>query len=109
MMTKALMVLLGGLAGYLLFGAAGALGAGAVLVNLLTPLPPAILGMCYTPALGGGAVGLTVVALLVTSGVTPTLLYLVQFGLPAALFPWLFKRGVAWDRAIVMVLRNNFV
>lgn len=104
MMIKALLVLLGGLAGYLLFGAAGALGAGAVLVNLLTPLPPAVLGMRYTPALGWAAVGLTVVAILVTSGVTPTLLYMTQFGLPAVLLPWLFKRGVAWDRAIVTVL-----
>lgn len=98
------MVLLGGLAGYLLFGAAGALGAGAVLVNLLTPLPPAVLGMRYAPALGGAAAGLTAVTILVTSGATPTLLYLVQFGVPAALLPWLFKRGIAWDRAIVTVL-----
>ena len=45
MMTRALKVVLGARAGYLLFGAAGALGAGAVLVNLFTPLPAAFRGL----------------------------------------------------------------
>ena len=104
MMIKALMVLLGGLSGYLLFGAAGALGAGAVLVNLFTPLPPAVLGMRLGPAWGLAAVGLTAAAILATSGELAVQLYLLQFGLPAALLPMLLRRGVAWDRAIAMTL-----
>jgi len=98
------MVLLGALAGYLLFGAAGALGAGAVLVNLFTPLPPAVLGMRLGPAFGITAVVLTAVAVLVTSGGLATLLYALQFGLPAALLPLLLNRGVAWDRTIAATL-----
>lgn len=114
MMTKALMVLLGALAGYLLFGAAGALGAGAVLVNLFTPIPPAILGMRLGPAWGIAAVALAAAAVFATSGNLATLLYLLQFGLPAALLPLLLKRGVAWDRTIaatigVMVLFGALV
>ena len=98
------MVVLGALAGYLLFGAAGALGAGAVLVNLFTPLPAAVLGMRLGPPWGVAAVGLTIVAVLVTSGVVPALLYQVQFGLPAMLIPWLLRRGVAWDRTVFTTL-----
>ena len=56
------MVVLGALAGYLLFGAAGAVGVGAVLVNLFTPLPAAALGMRIGPLWGAAAVGLTAVA-----------------------------------------------
>ena len=104
MMTKALLLLLGALAGYLLFGAAGVLGAGAVVVNLLTPLPPAVLGMRLGPPWGVAAVTATAAAVLATSGGIPALLYLLQFGVPAALLPVLFSRGVAWDRAVAATL-----
>jgi uncharacterized protein YybS (DUF2232 family) len=98
------MVVLGALAGFLLFGAAGALGAGAVLVNLFTPLPAAALGMRLGPRWGAAAVGLTVLAVLAASGMLPAMLYLVQFGLPGALLPWLMTRGVHWDRAVFITL-----
>lgn len=98
------MVVLGALAGYLLFGAAGALGIGAVLVNLFTPLPAAMLGMRLGPAWGAAAVGLTAVAVLATSGVGAVLLFVLQFGVPATLLPLLLSRQVAWDRAIVVTL-----
>jgi len=98
------MVMLGAAAGYLLFGAAGALGAGAVLVNLFTPLPAATLGMRFGPVWGTATVALTAVAVVVSSGAATTLLYLAQFGLPAMLIPWLLMRGVAWDRAIYATL-----
>jgi uncharacterized protein YybS (DUF2232 family) len=98
------MVVLGALTSYLLFGAAGALGAGAVLVNLFTPLPAAVLGMRLGPPWGVAAVGLTIVAVLATSGVVPALLYQVQFGLPAMLIPWLLRRGVSWDRTVFTTL-----
>lgn len=98
------MVVLGALAGFLLFGAAGALGIGAVLVNMFTPLPPAVLGVRLGPGWGAATVGLTALAVAVTSGALPLLLYLVQFGLPGALLPWLLTRGVRWDRAVFLAL-----
>lgn len=98
------MVVLGALAGYLLFGAAGVLGVGAVLVNLFTPLPAAVVGMRLGPAWGLAAVVLTAAALLVTAEVGSALLFALQFGLPAALLPWLLRRDVAWDRALAITL-----
>lgn len=98
------MVVLGALAGYLLFGVAGALGVGAVLVNLFTPLPAAVLGLRLGPAWGMAAVGLTAAAILATSGVGAVLLFVLQFGLPATLLPWLLTREVAWDRALTITL-----
>jgi uncharacterized protein YybS (DUF2232 family) len=98
------MVVLGALAGYLLFGAAGALGAGAVLVNLFTPLPAAMLGMRCGPLWGAATVGLTLLAVLLTSGVAAMLLFLLQFGVPAILLPWLLTRGVSWDRAVFVAV-----
>jgi uncharacterized protein YybS (DUF2232 family) len=104
MITRALMVVLGAGAGYLLFGAAGGLGAGAVLVNLFTPLPAAALGMRLGPAWGTATVGLTAAAVVTSTGSAAMLLYLVQFGLPAVLLPWLLSREVHWDRAIFVTL-----
>ena len=98
------MVVLGALAGYLLFGAAGALGVGAVLVNLFTPLPAAILGMRFGPTWAAAAVALTALALLATADGAAALLFVLQFGLPAVLLPWLLTRGVPWDRTIVVTL-----
>lgn len=98
------MVVLGALAGYLLFGAAGALGAGAVLVNLFTPLPAAALGMRLGPGWGVATVGLTALAVVATSGALSLMLYVVQFGLPGALLPLLLTRGVHWDRAVFLTL-----
>lgn len=98
------MVVLGAGAGYLLFGVAGGLGAGAVLVNLFTPLPAAMLGMRFGPAWGAVTVGMTAVMVVASSGGASMLLYLVQFGLPAMLIPWLLTRGVHWDRTIFVTL-----
>ena len=98
------MVVLGALAGYLLFGAAGALGAGAVLVNLFTPLPAAMLGLRLGTPWGAATVGLTALAVLATSGGAATLLFLMQFGLPALLLPWLLRRETPWDQVVVATL-----
>ncbi len=98
------MVVLGAVAGYLLFSTAGTLGPAAVLVSLFTPLPAAALGMRHGPRWGATAAGLTALLVLATSGGGPLLIYLVQFGVPALLLPWLLGRGVHWDRAIVMTL-----
>lgn len=104
MMIRALLVVLGALASYLLFGAAGVMGAGAVLVNVFTPLPVAALGMRVGPVFGGAAAGLAAVAVVATSGLPAVMLYLVQFGLPGVLLPWLMARGTHWDRAVFTVL-----
>lgn len=98
------MVVLGALASYLLFGVAGALGVGAVLVNLFTPLPAAVLGMRLGPAWALATVVLTAVAVLATSDVSAFWLFALQFGLPAALLPWLLTREVVWDRALAITL-----
>lgn len=98
------MVVLGALASYLLFGVAGALGVGAVLVNLFTPLPAAVLGMRLGPVWALVTVVLTAVAVLATSGVSACWLFALQFGLPAVLLPWLLTREVAWDRALALTL-----
>lgn len=99
-MNRLLSIGLGALAGFLLFGAAGALGAGAVLVNLFTPLPVAILGLRHGALWGGLAAALTALAVLGFSGLPAFALYLLQYGLPATLLVALLTRGVAWDRAI---------
>lgn len=104
MMTRPLLALLGAVASFLLFGAAGALGAGAVLVNLFTPLPAAVLGMRLGPVWAVATVGLTAAAVLATSGGVAVLLFAVQYGVPAVLLPWLLTRGVHWDRTIFMTL-----
>jgi len=104
MMTRALMVVLGALAGYLLFGVAGALGAGAVLVNLFTPLPAALLGMRCGPWWGTATVILTALVIMVTADGSALLLYLLQFGVPASLLPWLMTRGVSWDRTVFITV-----
>lgn len=103
-MTRALMVVLGALAGYLLFGSAGALGIGAVLVNLFTPLPAAMLGMRLGPGWGAAAVGLTAAGVLATADTGSMLLFLLQFGVPATLIPWLLTRETPWDRTILITL-----
>jgi uncharacterized protein YybS (DUF2232 family) len=104
MMPRGLYVVLGAFAGYLLFGTFAAFGFAAVAMNLLTPLPAAFIGMRFGPAAGGVTVVLTALLILLTSGQTPVLVFLVQFGIPGAALPWLLSRGVAWDKATVAVL-----
>jgi hypothetical protein len=60
--------------------------------------------MRYGTPWAAAAVALTVLAVLATAGGAALLLYLVQFGLPALLLPWLLNRGVAWDRTVVTTL-----
>ena len=104
MMQRGLYVVLGGLAGYALFGSFAALGFAAVAVSLFTPLPAAFVGMRFGSKAGLATVGLTAMLVLLTSDFSPALMYLVQFGIPGAGLPWLMNRGVAWDKATVAVL-----
>jgi uncharacterized protein YybS (DUF2232 family) len=104
MMQRGLFVVLGALAGYALFGTFAALGFAAVAVNLFTPLPAAFIGMRYGSTAGCATVAATAVLILLSSGQSTVLMYLVQFGIPGAALPWLLNRGVAWDKATVAVL-----
>ncbi len=104
MMPRGLYVVLGAIAGYMLFGTFAAFGFAAVAMNLLTPLPAAFIGMRFGPAAGGVTVILTALLILLTSGQAPVLVFLVQFGIVGAALPWLLSRGVAWDKATVAVL-----
>lgn len=104
MIQRGLYVVLGALVGYMLFGTFASLGFAAVAVNLLTPLPAAYVGMrCGSPA-AGLAVALTALLVALTGDSATALMYLVQFGIPGALLPLLLNRGVAWDKATVIVL-----
>lgn len=105
MMQKALAALLGALSAYLLFGMAGVLGMGAVLVNLFTPLPMALVGMRFGSVWGVVAAALAALAVLATSGFPALWLFVLQFAVPAAMLPWLLRRkGARWDTAVVATL-----
>ena len=92
------------MAGYTLFGAFAALGFAAVAVNLFTPLPAAFVGMRVGAVAAGGTVILTALMVLLTADPSSALMYLIQFGIPGAVLPWLLKRRIAWDKATVIVL-----
>ncbi|MDH3453625.1 MAG: YybS family protein [Desulfuromonadales bacterium] len=108
-MQRGLYVVLGGLAGYALFGSFAALGFAAVAVNLLAPLPAAFVGMRFGSKAGVVTVGLTALLVLLANGLSPALMYLVQFGIPGAGLPYLLNRGVAWDKATAAVLLGMVV
>ncbi len=104
MQSRGLYVLLGALAGYMLFASFAVLGFAAVVLNLFTPLPSAFVGMRFGSVSGGVTVVITALLVLLMGGQTPALMYLLQFGLPGVALPWLLNRKVAWDRATVFVL-----
>lgn len=97
-------VVLGTLSGYALFGSFAALGFAAVAVNLFTPLPAAYVGMRFGTKTGVVTVLLTGLLVFMTSEPATALMFLVQFGIPAATLPWLLSRGVSWDKAAIAVL-----
>ena len=103
-MQRGLYIVLGALAGYALFGTYAAFGFAAVFVNLFTPLPAAYVGMRRGSAAGGMTVALTLLIVLLDGGSAQGVMYLVQFGIPGAVLPWLLNRGMAWDKAVVAVL-----
>ena len=103
-MQRGLYIVLGAFAGYALFGTYAAFGFAAVIVNLFTPLPAAFVGMRHGSAAGGMTVALTLLVVLLTGGSAQGIMYLVQFGIPGAVLPWLLNRGMAWDKAAVVVL-----
>jgi uncharacterized protein YybS (DUF2232 family) len=104
MMQRGLYVVLAAVAGYALFGAFAALGFAAVAVNIFTPLPAAYTGMRYGTVAAVVAVVLTGLLVFLAASQTAALMYLLQFGLPGAVLPWLLNRGVAWDKAVSAVL-----
>ena len=103
-MQRGLHVALGVMAGAVLYSAFSAFGVAAVVVNLFTPLPAAFLGMRYGARTAVLVTGLTALVALLVNGPSPMALYLLQFGLPGALLPSLLRHGIAWDRAVPMVV-----
>lgn len=83
----------------LLQGAMGLMPVGA-LAALLVPLPAAYLAM--RQGLWAGCVVVLCAALagLGLAGPNEAVGYLVQFGVPSLVLPWLLKRGIHWDRAL---------
>ena len=84
MMQRGLYVVLGALAGYVLFGTYAAFGFAAIVVNLFTAFPAAFVGMRCGSNYGGLTVLATFLLVFLTGGQTQALMYLVQFGLPGA-------------------------
>jgi uncharacterized protein YybS (DUF2232 family) len=103
-MQRGLYVVLGALAGYLLFGTYAAFGFAAIIVNLFTPLPAAFVGMRCGSNYGAYTVAATLLLVLLTGDQTQAMMYLVQFGLPGALLPWFLTRGLAWDKTVLAVV-----
>jgi len=103
-MLRVLHVLLGSLFGFLLYSTSGVFGLAAVLVNLFIPLPAAVVGMRHGAGYGTVAVLLSTVAVSLVGGPASAGIYLVQFGLPAALLPWFLARMPRWDRAVAATL-----
>ena len=104
MIQRGLFVVLGAFAGYVLFGTFAALGMAGVVVNLITPLPAAYVGMRSGWKPAAATVALTGLLVLLSADIATTGMYLIQFGVPGAALPWLLKRGMAWDRAVALVL-----
>lgn len=104
MIQRGLYVILGAFAGYVLFGTFAALGFAAVAVNLLTPLPAAYAGLRCGSKVAVAVVALTALLVLLSAGLSSAGLYLVQFGVPGVVLPWLLNRGMAWDKITVLVL-----
>jgi len=103
-MQRGLHVAVGVLAGFVLYSAFSSFGVAAVAVNLFTPLPAAFLGMRYGARTGITVAVLTALAVMLSSGAVPMMLYMLQFGVPGALLPWLLLRGRAWDKAVVITV-----
>jgi uncharacterized protein YybS (DUF2232 family) len=98
--ARRILLLLGGtLATLLLQTGAVFLGPAGFLLNLLVPLPAAYVHMRAGSLAGGGTVVATT-AILLSSGVPPAMLYLLQFGLGSFVLPLLLRRGWGWDRAV---------
>ena len=104
MIQRGLYVVLGACAGYVLFGTFAALGMAGVAVNLITPLPAAYVGMRGGWRYAAATVALTGLLVLLGADIATTGMYLIQFGVPGAALPWLLNRGVAWDKAVTVVL-----
>jgi len=104
MQRRVLYVILGALSGSLLFGSFAGLGMAAVVLNLMTPLPAAYIGMRFGAVSGWLTVVVTALILLSAGAAGGALLYLIQFGLPAGVLAMLMTRGWGWDRAVLVAV-----
>jgi len=104
LMQRLLYLLAAALVTLLLQLSPGLLGPPGIMLNLLAPLPAALVCMLLGPAVGGAVVLLTTVALASISGAAGGMTYLLQFGLGSLLLPLLLRRSWPWDRAVAMTL-----
>ena len=82
----------------------GFLGPAGFLLTVFTPLPIALLVMQSGVSVGTAAVAFTAVTLFLTGGAPGALGYLLQFGIGSVALPALFLKGLAWDKALGIVL-----
>lgn len=84
--------------------AAGMVGTLSLFVNLFVPLPVAVVTLRHGGWIGFCATTLAGVAVALIGEGAAWLFYLVQFGLPGLLLPLLLRRGLGWDRALLLAL-----
>ncbi len=104
-MNRPLLYLVSGVAGTLLLQVAlGALGPAGVLLALAIPLPAAFIVMRCGALLGGGVVLGTAAVLALGGEFIACGGYLLQYAPPSILLPLLLRRGIGWDRAVLVSL-----
>lgn len=87
-----------------LIAVAGILKVTALFVNLLIPLPIAVLTLRRGVLAGLAALVVSAAVLGLDGDPLGPLVYLAQFGIASLLLPALLARGWSWDRAIVVTL-----
>ncbi|HEX9873858.1 MAG TPA: DUF2232 domain-containing protein [Deferrimonas sp.] len=104
-MNRQLLYLVTGVAGTLLLQVAvGALGPAGIVLALAIPLPAAFIVMRWGGKLGG-AVVLGTAAIIAAGGEFVACGgYLLQYAPPSLLLPLLLRRGIGWDRAVLVTL-----
>ncbi|BCR05916.1 hypothetical protein DESUT3_29850 [Desulfuromonas versatilis] len=103
-MKTLLFATLGSAVTLLLQLSSGWLGPAGVVLNLLVPLPAALLTMLAGSIPGAGVVAATALVLWLVGSPGFALGYLLQFGLGSLLLPWFLRRGWGWDRAVLVTV-----
>lgn len=76
----------------------------ALFLNLFTPLPAAYTHMRYGTLTGGLAVFGACAILLVLFSPSSAVGYLLQFGILSFVIPLLLRKGISWDRTVVLTV-----
>ncbi len=81
---------------------AGQLGMLGMLLNFLVPVPLAYASMRRGLGVGGLGALLACLAMLGLGGLTAMLAFAMQFALPAVVIAALLRRGIFWDRGVLV-------